>query len=170
MLTKGECLHDVDLEIREIEPRDAGAVEAFITERWGAVFVVSRGVVHRPAELPGFIVEGGGRTVGLLTYHRTGDSCELVSIDAVRQHQGIGTALLEAVLARLRAEGCARLWLITTNDNLAALRFYQRRGFALAALYRGAVDRVSRPLKPAIPAVGHDGIPIRDELELERAP
>lgn len=163
-------MDDSTTEIREIEPRDAGVVEAFITERWGGLIAVSRGVVHRPAELPGFIAESGGHIVGLLTYHRTGDSCELVTLDAIRQHQGTGTALLEALLARLRAEGCARLWLITTNDNLAALRFYQRRGFALAALHRGAIDRVSRPLKPAIPTIGHDGIPIRDELELERAP
>ncbi|MGD8245715.1 MAG: hypothetical protein PVG25_02965 [Anaerolineae bacterium] len=59
-----------------------------------------------------------------------------------------------------------RIWLITTNDNLAALRFYQRRGFSLVAVHPGAVDQ-ARTLKPEIPAIGHSGIPIRDEIELE---
>jgi hypothetical protein len=67
-------------------------------------------------------------------------------------------------------QGCARLWVITTNDNVDALRFYQRRGFCLAAVHRGAVDRSRASLKPEIPAVGAYGIPLRDEIELERPP
>jgi len=82
------------------------------------------------------------------------------------QAVGSGTALMEAVAAAARDAGCRRVWLITTNDNLRALRFYQRRGFRLAALHRDALDR-SRELKPSIPDVGLDGIPLRDELELE---
>ena len=80
---------------------------------------------------------------------------------------GVGSALVSTLEDAARAAGCRRLWLITTNDNLEALRFYQRRGFVLAALHPGAIE-ASRRLKPVIPLVGHDGIPIRDELELER--
>ena len=72
------------------------------------------------------------------------------------------------VRAAAVAAGCRRLWLITTNDNLPALRFYQRRGFVLAALHRDAIA-ASRRLKPQIPLLGLDNIPIRDELELEMA-
>jgi hypothetical protein len=79
----------------------------------------------------------------------------------------VGSALLDAAAATARAEGCARLRLITTNDNLDALRFYQRRGFRLVALRPGAVD-VARVLKPQIPRTGDFGIAVRDELELER--
>jgi GNAT superfamily N-acetyltransferase len=61
-----------------------------------------------------------------------------------------------------------RLRLTTTNDNLDALRFYQRRGFRLVALRPGAVD-AARALKPEIPVTGAHGIPLRDELDLERA-
>jgi hypothetical protein len=60
------------------------------------------------------------------------------------------------------------VWLITTNDNLNALRFYQKRGFRLAALYPGAVDE-SRTIKPQIPLVGENGIPLHDEIRLELA-
>ncbi len=66
--------------------------------------------------------------------------------------------------------GCdsIEVWLITTDANLHALRFYQRRGLVLAALHRNAVE-AARRIKPEIPLIGNDGIPIRDELELELA-
>jgi len=74
-------------------------------------------------------------------------------------------ALVDAL--RREVADCERIWLVTTNDNLEALRFYQRRGFVLSALRPGAVDEARRGLKPQISAVGEFGIPIRDELELE---
>jgi ribosomal protein S18 acetylase RimI-like enzyme len=80
---------------------------------------------------------------------------------------GVGTALLQLV-EQAAQQGCGRLWLVTTNDNVDALRFYQRRGFRLAALRRGAVDDGRARLKPEIPTVGDYGIPLRDELELDK--
>ena len=136
-------------------------------ERWGALEVVSRGRVHDPSALPGYVVDVGTDLVGLATYRVEGNECELVTLDAVAEGVGVGTALVEAVTAAARRSGCTRLWLITTNDNLRALRFYQRRGFELAALHRGAIE-ASRRLKPSIPVTGLYGIPLRDELELER--
>ena len=59
-----------------------------------------------------------------------------------------------------------RAWLITTNDNLDAIRFYQRRGFTIATVHAGAIEQ-SRTIKPSIPLVGSYGIPIRDEIEFE---
>jgi ribosomal protein S18 acetylase RimI-like enzyme len=135
-------------------------------EQWGGEEVVSRGRVWPLADLPGFAALGGDRVVGLLTYRVEAGEMEIVSIDSHEEGRGIGTALLDAAVSTARRRGCGRVWLITTNDNLRALRFYQRRGMRLAALYAGAVDR-SRELKPAIPEVGHHGIPLRDELELE---
>jgi GNAT superfamily N-acetyltransferase len=101
-----------------------------------------------------------------VTYHIEGDACEIVSLDSLVEGIGIGAALIEAVKDAALAAGCTRLWLITTNDNLHALRLYQKRGFVLAALHRNALE-VSRRLKPQIPLVGLDGIPLRDEIELE---
>jgi ribosomal protein S18 acetylase RimI-like enzyme len=79
---------------------------------------------------------------------------------------GIGTALVEEVAAAAGRSGCRRLWLITTNDNTKALLFYLKAGFTLAAVHAGAVEE-SRKLKPKIPRIGYEGIPIRDEIELE---
>ena len=106
-----------------------------------------------------------------MTYHIVGTNeiafAELITLDAIRANQGVGTALIEALASRLRAEGVSMLRVTTTNDNLNALRFYQRRSFRLKALGPGGVDE-GRRLKPSIPAVGEYGIPIRDQLELER--
>jgi ribosomal protein S18 acetylase RimI-like enzyme len=76
--------------------------------------------------------------------------------------RGIGTALLDAV----KALGHRRLWLVTTNDNVRAQRFFERSGFRLVAVREGEIER-SRRLKPQIPGVGEAGVPIRDELEYE---
>ena len=153
--------------VRPVAPGDEAWVRGAIRARWGGETVVSRGAVWEPARLPGFVAEESGRPVGLITYREAGDECEIVTIDALIPRAGVGTILIEAVVAAARAAGRTRVWLITTNDNLDALRFYQRRGFTLAALHRGAVAG-SRRLKPTIPEVGAHGIPIRDELELER--
>jgi GNAT superfamily N-acetyltransferase len=116
--------------------------------------------------LPGFVAEHEGRREGVITYQIACGACEIVSIDGDRPGRGVGTALIEAVVAEARRHGCVRVWLVTTNDNLPALRFYQKRGFALVAVHANAVER-SRQSKPEIPLIVRDGIPIRDEIELE---
>ena len=73
--------------------------------------------------------------------------------------------LIEAVRAEAKRQGCQQIRLTTTNDNIGALRFYQRRGFRLAELRPGAVDAARRE-KPEIPRVGDYGIPLRDEIDL----
>ena len=90
----------------------------------------------------------------------------MVTFNSTVEGQGIGTALLEAVKLAAVEAGCNRLWVITTNDNWPALRYYQKRGFRLRAVYPDALDH-SRKLKPEIPLFGLEGIPLRDEIELE---
>jgi GNAT superfamily N-acetyltransferase len=155
------------VNVRPVGDGDRSWVRATLRERWGEI-VVSRGAVHDATALPGFLAEEDGAPVGLLTYRVDGDECEVVTVDAFPEGAGAGTALVEAAAVAAREAGCRRLWLITTNDNLRALRFYQRRGFHLFAVHRDALDR-SRELKPSIPEVGIDGIPLRNELELERS-
>ena len=91
-----------------------------------------------------------------------------MSIDATTHRQGTGTALLEAAISVARSERCRRAWLVTTNDNLDALPFYQRRSWRLVRIGRGAVDS-ARVLKPLIPNIDAYGIEIHDEIELEYA-
>lgn len=151
--------------VRPLREGDREWVRETLRDLWGET-VVSRGAVHDPTALPGFVAEEGGERVGLLTYRIDGADCEVMTIDAFPEGAGAGTALLDAAGRAARGAGCDRVWLITTNDNLRALRFYQRRGFRLVAVHPGALER-SRELKPSIPEIGLDGIPLRDELELE---
>jgi ribosomal protein S18 acetylase RimI-like enzyme len=108
-----------------------------------------------------------GRIVGHASYRIVEDGCEITSIAADPPQRGIGSALMDAITGEARRSGCRRAWLTTTNDNLGALRFYQRRGFRLLALRPGAVDSARRDLKPQLPAIGTHGIPMHDELDLE---
>jgi DNA-3-methyladenine glycosylase I len=156
-----------DFVIRRVTPEDRDAIRQLWEDRWGGDLMVMRGEVVRAAGLPGFIAEQDGKLAGLLTYRSVGDGCEVVSLDSLAPGQGIGQALMAAVIRQAREESCCRVYLVTTNDNTRALRFYQKLGFCLTALRRGAVDE-ARSIKPSIPLLGEDGIPIRDELELER--
>ncbi len=127
---------------------------------------MAHGVAYDLPTLPTLVAASGDDVVGVLAYIIEGDSLEVVSIDAVPPGHGAGTALLATAVELARSRGLRRVWLITTNDNIDALRFYQRRGMRIAAVAPGAVDR-SRLLKPSIPLVGAYGIPLFDELTLE---
>ena len=152
------------IEIRAAGPDDGAWLTALWRESWGDAIVVSRGKVLRLPELPTLVAWDGGERAGAATYRLEGDAAELASPNAVAPGKGIGSALVAAVETAVCEAGGRRLWLITTNDNLDALRFYQRRGFRLIRLHAGAID-ASRRFKPSIPALGAYGIPIRDELE-----
>ncbi|AQZ70897.1 hypothetical protein BKM31_35380 [[Actinomadura] parvosata subsp. kistnae] len=157
----------MSISVREIRPGDLPAVTRVLTESWGGttLMVLGSGRQVDAAKLPGFVAEVEGELAGLVTYLEDGGAVEIASLDAVLPGKGVGRALLDAVRAVAAERGARRLWLITTNDNTHALRFYQRYGFDLVALHRNAMDRV-RAIKPGIPAES-DGIPIRHELELE---
>ena len=155
-----------DLDIHLLAPADRDWVRRKIIETWGAETIVVHQTVYRPAELPGFAAKSGDEIVGLLTYHIEDEACEIVTLDAWCAGQGVGTALIETVKQAAGRERCRRLFVVTTNDNTPALRFYQKRGFVIAAVHVNAIEK-DRRLKPEIPLTGMDGIPIRDEIELE---
>ena len=136
-----------------------------VAELWGSDLVAVHGDVLRPAELPGFIAERARRVTGLLTYQLEGDTLEIVTLNAIDRRLGIGTRLIDAAADAARHFRCRLIKLTTTNDNVDALRFYQRRGFRMAELRPGAVDR-ARELKPQIPLAGDYGIPLHDEIDL----
>jgi ribosomal protein S18 acetylase RimI-like enzyme/uncharacterized pyridoxamine 5'-phosphate oxidase family protein len=155
-----------NITIQPIAVEDREWVRQFIIEHWGGDMLTSREKLYSADALEGFIAIYDSERVGLITYTIEEHSCEIVTLDSIKPDIGIGTALIEAVQDAAQQQECKRLWLITTNDNLHALGFYQKRGFVLVALYRHAVE-TARRVKPQIPLAGHEGIPIRDEIELE---
>jgi GNAT superfamily N-acetyltransferase len=160
------------VRVRQREAADTAAVESFLA-RNHSLRVARLGRLEIPLHHPAFLAEtDDGRFAGLLTYVLDRDRgwCEILTLHAAERRGGAGTALIAEVERLAATEGCERLWLITTNDNVDALRFYQRRGFRLAAVHPGAVNDARARLKPEIPEVGEYGIPIRDEIELEKRP
>jgi GNAT superfamily N-acetyltransferase len=156
----------VSLRVRERTAADDAWVTGTLRRSWGAPILVSRGRIHQGDALPALVAEREGAPVGLLCYEIREGQLEVVSLVALVRRTGVGRALLEAAREAAARAGCRRLWLVTTNDNTPAVRFYQKRGFVLAAVHRDAVA-ADRWIKPEIPLTGLDGIPIRDELELE---
>ncbi len=152
--------------LRHLSRNDLPRLRQFWIEHWGGEEMIAHGNIYRPEQLEGFVIEEDEEWIGLLTFLVKDGECEVTSLDSLRQGQGLGSRLIDQVIEEARTQGCWRLFVITTNDNLNALGFYQRRGFEIAAVYRGAVHE-SRKLKPGIPLVGYNNIPLRDEIELE---
>ncbi|WP_034761949.1 GNAT family N-acetyltransferase [Rossellomorea vietnamensis] len=140
----------------------------FFYHHWGSPKMVISSGVYDCASLEGFaVLNKDNRITGLITYVLKGAECEIISLDSLEEKKGIGTSLMEEVEKVAAINGCGRLTLITTNDNLLALKFYQKRGFRISMIHRDAVEKARR-IKPEIPLIGNDGIPIRDEIELEK--
>lgn len=139
-----------------------------VQEIWKSRYVVTRGIAHQPADLPGFLAKDKhGKIVGVATYRIDESECELITLDSFEQWKGIGTILIDAVEEEARRHACGRMWMITTNDNLDGLRFYQRRGYVICDVHPGVIEE-SRKMDPSIPITGNYGIDIRDEIELEK--
>jgi GNAT superfamily N-acetyltransferase len=154
------------VRVRLAGPQDRRLVDGFLEEH-GAPRVARLGELVDPREHPALLAEeDGGRLLGVLTYIVDGDRCEILTLHAAERWRGVGTAMIEEVERVVTEVGCHLLWLITTNDNVDALRFYQRRGFRLVKLHEGAVARSREALKPEIPEIGEYGILLRDELEM----
>ena len=152
--------------VREAAPDDRPAIDAFLHAH-NADVVARRGELVDAREHRALVALAAGRLAGVLTFIPGEGACEALTVHAAEPRNGAGSALIAGLRDLAAAEGWRRVWLITTNDNLDALRFYQRRGFRLVAVHPGAVDDSRARLKPGIPATGLYGIPIRDELELE---
>ena len=146
---------------------DRAWIENRCEQFFGGSTVVSWGVANEPALLPAFIARQEGERVGFVCYHIEDHACEVVAMEACPSGRGIGTALLHSLEEAAQRAGCKRFWLVTTNDNLDALRFYQRRGLFLVDVRPRAVEK-SRAVRPTIPLVGGYKIPVRDELLLEK--
>ena len=152
--------------LRRLTPDDLPRLRQIWKENWGDEFMVAHGVVYHPESLVGLIAFDKYEWVGEITYQFLEDCCEIVTLDSVRERHGLGTKLIDTVVEEARKQHCKRVFLITTNDNLNALGFYQKRGFQLVKINRGAVNE-ARMIKPSIPLIGMNNIPLRDEIELE---
>lgn len=153
-------------DIRPLDETFLSWAQELIDREWGPPGIVTRGRLHDTTNLSGFVAVENDTPIGLITFHIENNECEIISLNSLKGKRGIGSSLVDAVTKEVKTNGCHRVLVITTNDNMDALRFYQKRDFHVRAIFPNALE-ASRKLKPTIPLVGIDGIPLRDEIELE---
>ncbi len=155
------------IQIRKALQEDINWISRISQQYWNSNKIVTKGKVYYIDKLPALIALIRNKKVGLLIYNVMDKECEIISLNSMKANRGIGKALLKAVEEIAQDKECTRLFLITTNDNLNALGFYQKNGFSICSIYPNAIEN-SRLLKPEIPYLGENGISIRDEIELEK--
>lgn len=153
-------------ERRRIEDRDREMIARFIEKHWHSKMVMSCGKCYYPHELDGFIDRRGDDIAGLLTMVAEDDALQILTLNSVLEGERVGSSLMLMSIDDARQRNIRRIWLTTTNDNVRAFAFYQKLGFRLIKVNTGVVDE-ARKVKPQIPEMGHDGIPIHDELVFE---
>ena len=155
------------MNLIQISETNREEVNNFIKKQWFDTKMAIRGELFDMSVLPGFVCYEDNEIIGLVTYRFDGRDCEIMSLDNLKENRGIGTALMDKVSEEAKKSGCSKLKLITTNDNLNAMKFYQKRGFDMTFVYHNAV-KFARRLKPSIPEKGDYDIPIRHEIEFEK--
>ncbi|HET9903962.1 MAG TPA: GNAT family N-acetyltransferase [Xanthobacteraceae bacterium] len=152
-----------DLEIRPM-PRER--LVELLTLRWPDQNMFLCGRFVGPEDVEGIGAFAGERLHGVATWMIMGRVMHVIAVNAFTELRGVGARLVEAMIVEAREQGLALLRATVSNDNVVGLRFYQKRGFRVTGLNRGIFD-VMRHVKPSIPRTGLDGIPMRDEFELE---
>ena len=157
------------LDVRDFAPEDRAWAAALLGAHGGGVPHVARsGELLDPLEHEGIVAELDGRPVALLTVSESEKGLEVLSLHSEVRGVGAGTRLLETALRVAVASEAPRLWLVTTNDNVDAIRWYLRRGMHVAAVHSGGVDADRSAIKPEIPRENpENGLPVRDYVELE---
>lgn len=154
----------MDSEVRLAQSDDLVWVSAALIQAWGCNIIVANGEAIDALQCPCFICSEND---GLLVFRELqGDSIEIVAIESFSPGKGVGRKLLDRLIQHGVDNEKRYVTATTTNDNMPALKFYQRYGFSLFELRVGAVDQARNRLKPEIPVRGIDGVPIRDEIEL----
>lgn len=161
------------LVFKNIDIHNCEEINAFLIKHWYTTTMVIRKKEFDLKKADGIFCCDGDNIIGLVTYIIRGendsiknDICEILSLDSLTENKGIGTEPIEKVKKTAKERNCKKLVLITTNDNLHALKFYQKRNFSISRLFVGYVT-YARRIKPQIPMLGNDDIPIKDEIELE---
>ena len=155
------------MDIQQIDQFNRERIDAFIVRQWFSMQMVIRGESIDLSMADGYHAMEGDEIIGLITYRITDNEMEILSLNSLCENKGIGTALLNKAVFKAVEIGCTKITLITTNDNLSALRFYLKRGFDMVRLYCNILEQ-SRKIKPEIPLFGENGIPLKHEIELER--
>jgi ribosomal protein S18 acetylase RimI-like enzyme len=156
----------MEYEIIEKTNEDNKELENIVRQNWGSNKIVSKGKLYEIPTLKGILIKNNNEIIGIGLYNITDNECEITLLETFIQNIGTGTKLIEKIMEIAKHNKCKRLWLVTSNDNINALKYYQKRGFLFKNIYINEMEK-ARKLKPEIPFIGENNIPIRDEIEFE---
>ena len=154
-----------DMEFIQKTENDNKAVSKII-KGWGSDVLISRGKPYKAQDLDGVLAHENGKIIGLGLYYIKNNECEIVLLETFDKNKGIGTKIIEKLTGIAKENKCNRIWLVTTNSNIDAIKFYQKRGFDISNIYINAMEE-ARKIKPEIPEMADNGIKIKDEIEFE---
>ena len=156
----------INYNIVKVNDDNRQKVNEILINEWESTDIIIRGEVVDGTKLDGFVALKDNEIIGLITYMIKNNECEICSLNSFIEKIGIGTNLINKVIDVAKEHNCTRLKLVTTNDNIKAIEFYQRRGFVFSNIYKNAIEN-SRKIKPEIPMFAENGLPIKDEIEFE---
>lgn len=144
----------------------------FGEEAWTRQMLVGE-LEQQPASRYYLVADDGGRIAGYAGLLGVGWQGDVVTIAVAAEHwgHGIGSALLEALLAEAERRGCSEVFLEVRTDNMRAQRLYRRYDFTEIGIRRGYYQPsgadalvMRRSLRPA----GDAGRPAGDDTGKER--
>lgn len=154
----------MDYTITKIDENNRSFVNQFIIKHWYDIRMVIREEIIDLSDTDGYCIVVDHQVIGVITYYIKEKECEITLLHTLYENQGIGTRLVHCVLQAAQEAGAFRVKVITTNDNIRAIMFYQRKGFDMAVLYHNAMDKV-REIKTNVPLMGENGILLKHEIE-----
>ena len=151
--------------VREATDADRAAARELFQRDFGRTKIVAFGEIMDIDQMPALVAVLHADPSGALAYRLFGDALHIVALatDPMWQRSGVGAYLVAEAELLARRLQLTRLVVSTTNDNLPALYFYQRRGYRLTELVPENVIVHTHQQQ-----AGFAGIPVRDEIRLEK--
>ena len=151
--------------VREATDRDRESVRELFARDFGRTQIVAFGEVMDVDQMPALVAVMTRDPAGALAYRLLGNALHIVALatDPMSQRSGVGGHLVAEAELLARRLGLKRLIVSTSNDNLPALYFYQRRGYRLTDLVPNSIIALTKH-----EVAGFAGIPVRDEVRLEK--
>jgi ribosomal-protein-alanine N-acetyltransferase len=113
-------------------------LDLFGEEAWSRQMLVGE-LGQQPASRSYLVAEDGGGILAYAGLLAAGGQADVltIAVSAARWGQGIGSALLDRLLAEASSRGCTEVFLEVRADNTRAQRLYRWRGFADVGIRRG---------------------------------
>jgi len=164
-----ECKPRIDLPpvlVRETADTDRAMALELFDRDFGRSGIIAFGQLIDLDAAPIIVAEMNGEIAGALAYRLVDAGLNIVALatDPMWQRSGVGGYLIAEAELMARRLKIPRVVVSTTNDNLPSLYFYQRRGYSITEWVPNGVARNAKSTS----LVGFGGIPIRDEVRLEK--